>query len=429
MVVRPVVTLGASIARDCVDAVALRGGSGKLTDRVLAHRVADLGPSAAGVPELIESLLDGLAAEVAADYEIAGAAVTYRDAAGRRAVVTGLAAGPWREASLVSAKSAHLALARAMTWAREFEYLLVCEPLPGYQGFSLISPLRDRVVAATATNAGFVSEDSVRPGIAAAWDQFDAAGVRPSAVVVIGSAADRPAVAATLSSGFNVPVIPCSVAAAGSAIGAALVVQPEAFAAGPTEAARMSRNSVAVVAAASVLAGGLTLGGIHELTDHPRSDATTRLADARTAAQATRGPRHAKPDPGLPAPDSIPEFPIDGPMDNRPPRHAAPDDATSADPAAASWGPDGSPWLSLRGSDQAGEPKRLAKEAPEPDSAHPQTKSVIPAPTEPVGGPDASLLFPGESAPPQLGAPEFNQWWDNHWRLTVRWMVAMMPRD
>lgn len=32
------------------------------------------------------------------------------------------------------------------------------------------------------------------------------------------------------------------------------------------------------------------------------------------------------------------------------------------------------------------------------------------------------------SAPPQLGTAEFNEWWDNHWRLTLRWMVAMMPQ-
>ncbi|PSR68585.1 hypothetical protein C8258_08710 [Nocardia sp. MDA0666] len=423
------VTLGASIARDCVDAVALRDGSAKLTDRVLAHHVAELGATApAGLPGLIESLLDGLAAEVEAEYEIAGAAVTYRDAAGRRAVVTGLASGPWYEASLVSAKSAHLALARAMTWASEFDHLLICELMPGYQGFSLISPHRDRVVAATATAAGFVSEDSVRLGIAAAWDQLDAAGVRPSAVVAIGSAAERPGVAAVLSAGFNAPVIPCAVATAGSAIGAALVVQPEAFVAGAGDRARVSRNSVAVVAAASVLAGGLTIGAVHELTDHPRSDATTRLADARNA-QPSRGPRHARPEPGLPAVDSIPELPVDGPAD-RPssgPRHAAQDPST-ADPGSAGWGPDGSSWLGVRGSDPASEPKRLAKEAPQPDSPEPQAKSVIPAPTEPVGAPNGSLLFPGESAPPQLGTAEFNEWWDNHWRLTLRWMVAMMPQ-
>ncbi len=409
--------------------MALRGGNGKLTDRVLAHRWTELGAApAAGLPGLVESLLDGLAADIGLIFEIAGAAVTYREAAGRRAVVTGLAAGPWYEASLVSAKSAHLALARAMTWASEFDYLLVCELTPGYQGFSLISPHRDRVVAATSTAAGFVSEDSIRPGIAAAWDQLDVAGVRPSAVVVIGSAAADPAVSATLSAGFNAPVIPCSVAAAGSAIGSALVVQPEAYVAAPSERARISRNTVAVAAAASVLAGGLTIGGIYEFTDHPRSDATTRLADAR-AAQQNRGPRHARPEPSLPAPDSVPELPVEGaPIDGVPgPRHAAPDGSPGFDPTSANWGPSGSSRLGLLGSDQGGDTKRLVKEAPDADSAQQQQKSVVPAPTEPVGAPDGSLLFPGETAPPQVGTDEFNEWWDNHWRLTLRWVIAMMP--
>ncbi|MEV5650533.1 hypothetical protein AB0L57_19975 [Nocardia sp. NPDC052254] len=426
-------TLGASIARDRVDAVALRGGSGKLVDRVLAHRVAELdggarGPgSAAGVPALIESMLDALVRDVGDEYEIAGAAVSYRDAAGRRAVVSGLAAGQWYEASLVSAKSAHLALARAMTWAGEFEYLLVCELTPGYQGFSLISPHRDRVVAATSTTAGFVSEDSIQPGVAAAWDQFDAAGVRPSAVVVVGAA--RPGMPAVLSAGFEAPVIPCAVAVAGSAVGAALVVQPESFVALPAESSPITRNSVAVVAAASVLAGGLTLGGIHEFTDHPRSDATTRLADARTTTEGNHGPRHARPEPGLPAADSVPELP--GPQQpgirSSGPRHAAPDTGANTGPAPANWGSGGAAMLSLRGSDSSGEPKRLVKEAPDSDAPHQQQQTIVPNPTEPVGAPDGALLFPGESAPPPIGTDEFNAWWDNHWRLTLRWVTTMVP--
>ncbi|NKY53050.1 hypothetical protein [Nocardia vermiculata] len=417
-------TLGASIARDRVDAVALRGGSGGLRDRVLSHRVAELATAlSAGLPEVIEALLDGLAADIGADYEIAGAAVTYRDASGRRAVVTGLAEGNWYEASLVSAKSAHLSLARAMSWADEFDNLLVCEVNPGYQGYSLVSAHRDRVVAATSTSLGVVGEDTLRPGIAAAWDQLDAAGVWPDAIVVIGSAAGRSGLAEMLSAEFDAPAIPGEVGAAGSAIGAALVAQPEAAVPATTERARISRNSVAVAAAASVLAGGLTIGGIHEFTDHPRSDATTRLADAR-ATGPTSGPRHAKPEPGLPAPDSIPELPTGGPVEFRAPRHAAPDDEPGyrSDTRAARF--------DLLGSNPGAEPKRLVKEAPGPDAPDIQQKSVIPAPTEPIGAPDGSLLFPGESAPPPIGTPEFDAWWENHWRLTVRWMVsAMTPRD
>lgn len=433
---RPVVTLGASIARDRVDAVALCGGNAKLTDRVLAHRVAELATAmSAGLPEVIESLLDGLAAEIdTAEYEIGGAAVTYRDPAGRRAVVTGLAGGPWYEASLVSAKSAHLALARAMTWTKEFDHLLVCELMPGYQGFSLISPHRDRVVAAVSTTAGLVSEDSLRPGIAAAWDQFDAAGVWPSAVVVIGTGVRRSAVSAALSVGFNTPVIPGAVGAAGSAIGAALVAQPEMFVTLPAERVRVSRNSVAIAAAASVLAGGVAIGGIHELTDHPRSDATTRLADASTTGPV-RGPRHARPEPSLPAADSIPEMPQESPFEHRAPRHAKPDtdlSETSATPASSAWGGSGGrSWPGVLGPDSEQAPKELVKQQPEPQSQRDhRDDSVPPAPTDPVGAPDGSLLFPGEPAPPPLGTPEFNRWWDHHVQLTVRWVETMMaPHD
>ncbi|MBO0853744.1 MAG: hypothetical protein J2P18_08250, partial [Nocardia sp.] len=308
-------TLGASIARDGVDAVALRAGDGSLTDRMLGYRSVALDSSAAAdVPRRIERLLDELAAQVGEDHQIAGSAVTYRDAAGRRAVVTGLASGRWQEASLVSAKSAHLALARAIGRTGEFGDVLVCELLPGYQGYSLISPHRDRVEAATAATAGFVSPDSIRPGLAAATEQLAAAGVSPDALMVIGSAAGTRGVSAALSDEFGAPVIDCPVAAVGSAIGAALVVQPEPALMSPSTAVRVSRGSVAVVAAASVLTGGLAVGGAYELRQHGRSDTTTQLADARAASEANRAaaesasraasrqlsgkPRHARPDPG-----------------------------------------------------------------------------------------------------------------------------------
>lgn len=133
---RLVVTFGVSTERGAVQAVALRNGPDSLPERILHHRTQQIrGDGTHDLAHAVETALADLDAELGADYEAVGAAVTYRDAAERRAIVTGLASGPWRTASLVSAKSAHLALARAMTWVDGFDHLVICEVVPGYQGF------------------------------------------------------------------------------------------------------------------------------------------------------------------------------------------------------------------------------------------------------------------------------------------------------
>src|SRR5690606_13903658 len=108
----------------------------KLSERVLLHRVATTeGDGKAELAEAVARALDRIAAEIGSAGEIAGVAVAYRDAAERRAIVTRLASGPWRSASLDSTKSAHLSVAGAMTWLNEFDNLLIREVVPGYQAF------------------------------------------------------------------------------------------------------------------------------------------------------------------------------------------------------------------------------------------------------------------------------------------------------
>lgn len=90
-------------------AVAFAESGVTLTDRMLLRRTVRAGGDGkAEVAAAVHTALDAIAAELDNEHEIAGVAVSYRDAVERRAIVTRLADTEWRTASLVSAKSSHL---------------------------------------------------------------------------------------------------------------------------------------------------------------------------------------------------------------------------------------------------------------------------------------------------------------------------------
>ncbi|MFJ4651169.1 hypothetical protein ACIP5Y_07825 [Nocardia sp. NPDC088792] len=430
-------TIGVATERGAVRAVALAEDGDKLPERVVLERVARVaGESKADLAETVELVLEEIAAKIATDRKIIGVAVAYRDAAERRAIVTRLASGEWHDASLVSAKAAHLAVARAMTWVDEFEDLAICEVVPGFQAFSLISPDRSRVLAAVTLAGGATTDEAMRAAVTSAWDQFDAAGVKPDAVVLIGSAASEPAVVAALESGFGAPVIPCSVSAAAPALGAALAALPEVeFAGEAAERIRRVRGTAALFAAASVLAGGLVAGGVYAANKDSSGVPEPKLTDARVSADARSAPAPSRlgapaaapADPGASG-GSAPAAQPTGPttpdsgvtMSDQPAPQSEPDVIT-VDPATLNWGPNGS-------RTDGGDPKPLVKAQPEPETV-PASDSVLPAPTHPVVAPVDGGLFPGEMAPPPLGTPEFASWWDNHWRMMLQWAtLQVFPR-
>ncbi|WP_020647645.1 hypothetical protein [Nocardia sp. BMG111209] len=449
-----VLTFGVSTERGTVHAVALTcpvgrdgDGPGKLPDRVVVHRTrtfdepAELGP-------LVSELLDELAADVGPGPRIAGTAVAYRDPAQRRAIVTGLADGPWRDASLVSTKSAHLGLARALVWAGDFEHLMICEMSPGYQVFTVASPDRDRVLATIGAACPVVTEAALRPVVIAARDQLEEAGLWPDVVMLVGSAAPEPEVAAALNAGFSAPVIRSRMAASAAAIGAALVVEPEPVAtAEPGERGRMSRGSTMLFAAASVLAGGLVAGGVYEMSATTHGTAKPSSADPQVAAETHHVPHQA------PEPEQPPEMRQDGDQ-NAPTAVPAPGAAT--DPAIGA-GDTGTitvdtsalTWTAGHGTTAApaaGWPKRLQRDPVGADAVTSApggantADAMVPIPTIEADAPDVgdvpdapvgsshALLFPGEAPPPTVDDPEFGHWLDNHWRLTMQSVIASMPR-
>ncbi|MEU4711099.1 hypothetical protein AB0G00_32195 [Nocardia salmonicida] len=264
-----VVTLGVSTERGAVHAVAFAESGVTLTDRMLLRRTVRAGGDGkAEVAAAVHTALDAIAAELDNEDEIAGVAVSYRDANERRAIVTRLAETEWRTASLVSAKSAHLFVAGAMTWLDEFDNLLIVEAVPGYQAMTLVDPGRHRVLAAYA-QTGAPTPDALRAGVSAAWDQFEAASVKPGAVVLVGSSSDAPAVRDAVA-GFGVPVLPCRLAPFAPAAGAALVALGDTVVVPISTGSRSKRGTAMVAAAASVLAGGLVAGGSYAVVNSGR---------------------------------------------------------------------------------------------------------------------------------------------------------------
>ncbi|MFB8007810.1 hypothetical protein [Nocardia sp. NPDC056000] len=434
-VVRSTVTIGVATERGIVRAVALADDGDRLPERVVMERVERItGDTKADLAAAVELVLEEIAGKLSPDRDIVGAAVAYRDAAERRAIVTRLASGAWHEASLVSAKAAHLSVARAMTWVDEFEDLAICEVVPGSQAFSLIDSERNRVLAAVSLTGGATNDEAMSTAVTAAWDQFDAAGVKPDAVVLIGSAATEPAVVAALEAGFGAPVIPCSVAANAPAIGAALSAMPEAEYAGEAaERIRRARGTAALFAAASVLAGGLVAGGVYAASNNSKSVPEPMLTDARVSADArTQGVEHPIGEPGIDTGSASPVegVPGDAPMTTEAaaplsaepaPEPPAPDVVT-IDPATLNWGPKNPEAKQMRPS------KPLLMAQPETEPAALQADSIIPAPAHSAALTDTGL-FAGEQAPPALDSPEFGKWWDNHFRMMMQWAAAqLVPR-
>lgn len=420
------ITLGVSTERGAIHAVALGDEGTKLSERVLLHRVATTeGDGKAELAETVARALDRIAAEIGSAGEIAGVAVAYRDAAERRAIVTRLASGPWRSASLVSTKSAHLSVAGAMTWLNEFDNLLICEVVPGYQAFTLVDQARSRVLAATGHSGAAVTMETMRAAVAVARDQLDAAEVRPDAVVLIGSSADQPAVTGAVA-GFGAPVIPCMIAGPAPAIGAALFAMDDLIdTVVPIEQARRQRGGgVALVAAAGVLASGLAGGGVYLLAQQNRHSgpaATDAMSAANSHTVGADGTDRVRPG----APDQPPHAPARAPE----PMAFQPGSATGVPEteslhttprpryAASHWGSWPEP--------ERGIPLVPAEPETAPAAWDPSRNSVVPEPQVKVGEPHG-FLFPGESPPPPAFTAESYAWWTEHVRMLAQWAAEQV---
>lgn len=433
------VTLGACIERGAVRAVALSEFGDRWAERVLVHRVVRTGTDPADIAVAVEAALDAVASELRrmdtreldawyADASggeepsgddlgsaIAGAAVVYREPAQRKAVVARLAEGRWHAAALVPMTSAHLSVAADLPSLTEFEDLLVCDVVPGYQACTVIDAARSRVLAATG-RAGTVS--ALGAVVRAAGDQCEADGVRLDAVMLIGSAADSFEVRAAVEE-LGVPVLSCPLGAAATAVGAARwLLDDLACAVDPEDPPARTWLAPALPTAVGALACGLLTAGLY--------------AGGSLYAGQNSGPIGAD-DARVSANSDI--FGgsgwfggIDTGSSVRPgefhPERIDPDRFHAADVTQSG----GSTPYSLRAQESHwSEPESpLRLEKAQADAVEPaELPSATPGaglPGEPMlGNPDAMLLFPGEAPPPPPFTPESYAWWDNHVRLIAQW--------
>ncbi|WP_405497589.1 hypothetical protein [Nocardia sp. NBC_00511] len=342
--------------------------------------------------------------QLAAVAEVDDAAVVYRTAAERRELVTALAAGKWQRASYVSIKNALVAVAGEVERPGN---LLVLELLGNHTAFVATGDDRSQIAASDSWAEGSADPEGAGAAIARIWPLLDAAGIRPDAVVICGSAADDTDIANVIALGFDAPVAEISDPADAVARGAALVAAEQLHDMVDEAPPSVDRRSQRVVVAAAAVVAALAGTGF--MVAHSRDHAVP-AAQVRMSPVATGTGLPATPTTSvlLPAPAADPGTTIDPP----PPDQSTP--TTTLEPAPA-----------------PPAPVTVARPTRVPATTETPTSTDTPPPPDPttttpttVGAPGPDWLFPGESPPPAAGSDPAKEkaWWDTHWQLKDRWL-------
>lgn len=429
-------TIGVSTERGVVRGVLLGaepsdGGAERELAVAREQTVADPSDTAAAVV----SMLDSIDADKIKGVTVNGAAVAYRDADERHAIVSGLAASRWSTSSLVSAKSAQLASLNEMPELAEYRNLLMYEVAPGAVSFSVLDPTRTKVLASDSVVASSHTAETIGGSVRRAWELLDESEVAPDAVVLFGSRAGDPDVIPVLEMGFSAPVVRPQAAEYTTARGAALLaardiprsgsaVAAAAAAGGIGAGASRSKKPYIIAAAAAVLLGAGGLGAAGLLSSSNANDvassngpASSQGAPAQMGVTGSAASSSESSSSASAAPVQVaPPAPLAAP---KPADDAAKDESDDSQPAAAPWTPE----QAARAAEQApSTPEQKPwTPAPEPRTAVAPPPAPAPAPTT-VGNPNGTWLFPGESPPPPAGDPAAGAWWANHFELKDRWL-------
>ncbi|MGW5219067.1 hypothetical protein ACWEQA_14475 [Nocardia sp. NPDC004085] len=358
----------------------------------------------------VAAALDALTAAAGSGARIDDVAVAYRTVAERRAIVSQLSSASWRSSSLVSTKTALLALLADLPGLAEDDTLLVMEVVGYHTSYLVAAPNREEILLSGSWSSGVVDAETAGSAADRIRPALEAAGVLPDAVVLCGSSAGDPEVVSALRAGLDAPVVTAPDHANAAAYGAALVVAaPFRGAAAEPAAADRKHGGRVILAGAAVAAllGGAAIAVAQARDDRP-ADAEIGGPAAATATQPVDpNPAQAAPAPAVEqapisvvpeaaaTPEPYPEPPV-------PPPHA---NAHAQLPAPPIPMPPGPP---------------PAEQQPPP---HPRTSTEYPEPTT-AAVPDDTFLFPGESPPPPWNAdPAVVQaWWDNHAKLKESWL-------
>ncbi|MFC9440249.1 hypothetical protein [Nocardia sp. NPDC057030] len=349
--------------------------------RAVTEEVADGSGTAA-----VATVLDRLTGD--AELPIDDVAVLYRTADERRALVTFLASRTWQSASLVSIRSALLAVVQDAPGLAEFGTVLVIETLGDHTCCAVVGPDRARILASESWPAGLHDAESAGRAVSRMWPMLDTLGVRPDAVVLCGAAAGEPEISTVLHNAFGVQVrrLPDFVNA--PARGAALVAAeqirnlPVPI---PPEHHRSHRVMLSAAALIALLGGSaFTVAALH-----------TERTPAVHVLDASAKPTPPEPiTSDTPPPDPLP---------------------SATEPAEPTWMP---PAVvpPARTTDRV--------EPPPPSSSSTFPEPPVPPASTTVGAPNADWLFPGEPPPPPAGSDPavVRAWWDNHLALKQRWL-------
>ncbi|WP_410870652.1 hypothetical protein [Nocardia sp. A7] len=416
-------TVGISAERAVVRGVLLSTAPGKRSAvlQTVEQRVEDGGSVVGALDALTES------APVVADV-----AVAYHTAEDRQRIVSQLADGQWRTSSLVSTRSALLALVGAMPELDEFGTVVLLNLADRTATAVVVGPDRRKILASQTWTTGFADGTAVDGPV----DAFDADAMtetighlrsmlepiptHPDAVALCGSSAGDPEIAGALRYELTARVVLVPDYEQATARGAALIAADQVgkrYAEPPRTPGRHKRLLLSAAALAVFLgvsgfavaqvlddsAPAMKAGSVDATSLPPPSSSAPTTADARLPAPPT---------PEQPAPPLAPA-----------PTPATPSAAAPAPPSPAAVptttaprGPAQPTWVPA--------PEAGPTDSPAPPSSpEAAVPSDSPAPTK-VGPPDPQGLFPGESPPPPAGSdPAAEQaWWANHWNLKRQWM-------
>ncbi|MFD8103420.1 hypothetical protein ACFV24_28175 [Nocardia fluminea] len=412
-------TVGISAERTVVRGVLLSSAPGKQSEVLQAvEQRAETGGTIAGT-------LDALAE---AGPAIADVAVAYHSAQDRQRIVSELATGQWRTSSLVSTRSALVALAGDMPELDEFATVVMLDLADRTATAVVVGPDRRHVLASDAWATAFAEgtsldgpvesfdADVMAETIARLRSMLATIPAHPDVVVLGGSSAADPEIGGALRYELTARVVLVPDFAQATARGAALIAadQVRERSAAPPRTPRRTGRLLLTAAALAAFLGGAGFAASRVLDDRPpavsaSSPASTSLLPPVTSAPPTV---EATPDSQVPASSAGPP--------TQPVTTAAPAPAppwTPAPPSSATAAPRGPEPLAGAPVPRAGPPNspESSKQAPAPSEA--------PTPTK-VGPPGPQGLFPGESPPPAAGSdPAAEQaWWANHWNLKRQWM-------
>ncbi|MGW4368173.1 hypothetical protein ACWEKT_21275 [Nocardia takedensis] len=406
-------TVGISAEQTVVRGVLVPCGPGEeaglAEPRTFEYRVADAAGAVPGV-------LDRIVAEVAPDIRIENVAVVYRGSEERKAVVSDLAAGGWRSASMVSLRSALAAALTDLPAVARYDTVAVLETVGRSSAVVLVGPDRGRVLAYDSWQPGLLDAASVADALPRLRKNWDDPESRPDAVALCQEGLEAAAIAAALDRKLPVPVLRIPDGAYVAARGAALIAAgqiDEAEPAAVVTGVRWRRPALAAAAAALVL-GGAGFAVAQLVGDRDSTAAEGPVASSSGPASAVEAAATSTSTTRTPEPTTPPVI-VPPPPDMAPAEQAAPEPAPAPAPQR--------PAYTRPRPTTVNTPPPPEPEPAEPEPEAPPVEPQPPAPTK-VGAPDGNGLFPGESPPPAPGSdPDAaRQWWDNHWSLKERWL-------